>query len=93
MAHLYSKRELLKQEEQQTYEDLLEIQKYGGLESDFGKESDFLDLLAPSPIGTVKKTKRRKPSLQRSEEKPKKIDNETSHSGLDDQEETQSEGA
>lgn len=44
LAHLYAKHELLKSEDQQTYEKLLEIQKYGGLKFESGKESDLSDL-------------------------------------------------
>lgn len=87
MAHLYAKNELLKQEEQQTYEELLDIQKYGGPEYSSGKESNLAEFPIPSPTGSVKRSNKKKLNMRGLEEKAMKTKKKAGSSRPDYQEE------
>lgn len=61
LAHLHVKNELLKPGKQQNYDEFLDIQNYGGMESKSGKESKVLDLPAPSLTSSPRPPKRSQP--------------------------------
>lgn len=64
LAHLYYKYEVLSGGEQDEYEELLNIQKYGGPETDSGSDSDG----AESPPEIEVRTRKRSRSVQREPE-------------------------
>lgn len=70
LAHLYAKSKLLKSGEQEIYYQFMDIQNYGGSESDSGKESEGLDLPAPSLADSPRPSKLNQPKGM--EEKPTK---------------------
>ena len=72
LAHLYAKHELLRPEAQQQYEELLNIQKYGGPESGSEPESDSPEPADPSPATSSKPGKRDGAAVRASEESPRK---------------------
>ena len=71
LIHLYAHHELLLPQEQDMYDDLLSIQKYGGPESDSEKEEpdapEVQAAPAPPPVGSPR-TRKRSRSVQRDPE-------------------------
>lgn len=58
LVHLYAHNELLAPHEQETYDDLLSVHKYGGPETDSEEEPDSPDASAPPPIETPRTRKK-----------------------------------
>lgn len=63
LAHLYSTYELLQSEEEKMYEEILDIQKYGGAVPEEEGGSDREEARTPPPSPPVRKTKKRNRSL------------------------------